>query len=32
MTQEEFDKTFENTLKKNGFTWKIIKNVMNYNW
>lgn len=29
MTQEEFDKKLENTLKKNGFTWTIIKNVIN---
>lgn len=29
ITQEEFDKKFENTIKKNGFTWKIIKNISN---
>lgn len=29
ITQEEFDKKFENTIKKNGFTWKIIKHISN---
>ena len=27
-SQDEFNKKFENTLKKNGFSWKIIKDVI----